>query len=152
MEGTNGTKSRNASHITISGKFCKYIDHNDITCFAGTCDIVLKKNRSKQSCRFSDFQIFSEHCPQDKKSAHCYICQFPLKSNLLRNFDTPSSEMTRLDFAVRKAYQFLKNLFSEDKIATSKHLSSLRNYYYAMRYMLRVYIYLQRKSVLIIPF
>ena len=60
--------------------------------------------------------------------------------------------MTRLDFVVRKAYQFLKNLFSEDKIATSKHLSSLGNYYYAMRYMLRVYIHLQRKSVLIIPF
>ena len=41
--------------------------------------------------------------------------------------------MTRLDFAVRKEYQFLKNLFSENEIATSKHLSHLENYYDAMR-------------------
>ena len=112
---------------------CKYFD-----------TVVKVKNYELTKKENQNFQIFSEYCPQDKKSTHSYIYEFSLKSHLLRNFDTPSREMTTLDFVVRNEYQFLKNLFSEDEIARSKHLSSLENYYDVMRYMLRMYIYLQR--------
>ena len=114
-----GQSEDELKHITIPEKFCKYINHNDKTCFADACNRVLKKEEMqgisllcmiqlwmiyRELRKYFDavvknyeltekekqnFQIFSENCPRDKKSTRCYICEFPLKSNLLRNFDTP---------------------------------------------------------------
>ena len=45
----------------------------------------------------------------------------------------------RLDFFVRKEYQFLKKLFSENEIVRSIHLHSLESYYHALIFILKLY-------------
>ena len=42
-----GQSENELKHITIPEKFCKHIDHNDITCFADACDTVLKKEEKQ---------------------------------------------------------------------------------------------------------
>ena len=64
----------------------------------------------------------------------------PLDCALLNEPDISTDKITRLDFVVRREYQFLKNIFTEDEISKSEHLKSLDSYYNTMKYILNVYI------------
>ena len=64
----------------------------------------------------------------------------PLDCALLNEPDISTAKITRLDFVVRREYQFLKNIFTEDEISKSEHLKSLDSYYNTMKYILNVYI------------
>ena len=72
-----------------------------------------------------DFHIFADFNPQNKKVSHCYFCEFPLECKVLNPPEKPTRECSRLDFVIRKEYQFVKNIFSQKQISESNHLNSL---------------------------
>ena len=59
-----------------------------------------------------DFHIFADFNPQNKKVSHCYFCEFPLECKVLNPPEKTTRECSRLDFVIRKEYQFVKNIFS----------------------------------------
>ena len=75
-----------------------------------------------------NFRSFAEFNPQDGKVSHCYFCEFPINSREINSFDTSMKSCSRLDFVIRKEYQFLKNIFDKKEIANSEHLKSLQSY------------------------
>ena len=87
------------------------------------------------------------HCnPFHKQYSHCCLCEFPLNAKQITRFDVPTRECSRLDFVIRKEYQFLKNVLSKDEIKNSSHLSSLENYYETMTYLLKAYEHFIRQA------
>lgn len=91
---------------------------------------LIRKGKMLCFCRFN---------LQDKKVSHCYLCEFPIDPRVIHRYDTPMQSCSRLDFVIRKEYQFLKNLFSENEIAQSIHLHSLESYYHALIFTLTAY-------------
>ena len=89
-----------------------------------------------------DFHIFADLNPQNKKVSHCYFCEFPLECKVLNPSDKPTRECHRLDFVIRKEYQFVKNIFSQKQISESKHLNSINSYYKALTFLLKAYEFL----------
>ena len=85
------------------------------------------------------FHLFAEFNPQDRKVSHSYFCEFPINSREINSFDTPVKSCSRLDFVIRKEYQFLKNIFNKKEIANSEHLKSLQSYYDAIVFLLKAY-------------
>ena len=45
------------------------------------------------------------------------------------NHKTPNNEMTYGDFFIRFEHKFLRNIYSYDELAQSKHMCSMENYY-----------------------
>ena len=45
------------------------------------------------------------------------------------NHKTPNNEMTYGDFFIRFEHKFLRNIYSYDELAQSKHMCSMKNYY-----------------------
>ena len=76
--------------------------------------------------------------PENDRFKKCYICEFPLETLILSKFNTSTDKMTRLNFIVRNKYQFLKTIFTEEKMANSLHLASLESYYSAMDHIFSV--------------
>ena len=73
------------------------------------------------------------HCNSfHKQYSHCYLCEFSLIAKHINRFDVPTRECSRLNFVIRKEYQFLKNFLPKDEIKNSSNLSSLENYYEVM--------------------
>ena len=85
-----------------------------------------------------NFNSFAEFNPRDRKVTHCCLCEYQIDSKICYGPDVPIVKPSCLDFLIRKEYQFLKNLFTEQKIKESPHLPSLSNYYDAMNYLLKV--------------
>ena len=93
-----------------------------------------------------DFHIFADFNPQNKKVSHCYFCEFPLEYKVLNPPDKPTRECSRLDFVIRKKYQFVKNIFSQKQISESKHLNSINSYYKALTFLLKAYEFLAMQA------
>ena len=89
-----------------------------------------------------DFHIFADFNPQNKKVSHCYFCEFHLQCKVLNPPEKPTRECSRLDFVIRKEYQFVKNSFSQKQISESKHLNSINSYYQALTFLLKAYEFL----------
>ena len=87
-----------------------------------------------------------------KKASHCYLCEFPLECKKLCNATLPTRDCTRLDFVVRKEYQFLKNTFSRDEIRKTKYLCSLQAYYNALDFLFKSYQFISRLSDYLVHF
>ena len=51
-----------------------------------------------------------------KEYSHCYLCKFPLEAKEINSPDKPTQECSRLDFPIRKEYQFLKNVMTREEI------------------------------------
>ena len=86
-----------------------------------------------------NFHSFAEFNPRDRKVTHCYLCECPIDSKICYGPDVLIAKSSRLDFLIRKEYLFLKNVFTEQEIKESTHLSSLPNYYDAMNYLIKVF-------------
>ena len=89
-----------------------------------------------------DFHIFADSNPQNKKVSHCYFCEFPLECKILNPPEKPTRECSRLDYVIRKEYQFVNNIFSQKQISESKHLNSINSYYKALTLLLKAYEFL----------
>ena len=85
-----------------------------------------------------NFNSFAEFNPRDRKVTHCCLCEYQIDSKICYGPDVPIVKPSCLDFLIRKEYQFLKNLFTEQEMKESPHLPSLSNYYDAMNYLLKV--------------
>ena len=75
--------------------------------------------------------------PENDRFKKCYIWKSPLETLILSKFNTSKDKMKRL-FIVQKKYQFLKTIFTEEKMANSLHLTSLETYYSALNYIFSV--------------
>ena len=84
-----------------------------------------------------DFHIFADFNPQNKKVSHCYFCEFPLECKVLNRPEKPTRECSRLDFVIRKEYQFVKNIFSQKNIFS---------YYKALTFRLKAYEFLAMQA------
>ena len=93
-----------------------------------------------------NFHSFAEFNPQDRKVSHCYFCEFPINSREINSFDKSMKSYSRLDFVMRKKYQFLKNIFNKKEIANSEHLKSLQSYYDALVFSSKAYQVFSRHS------
>ena len=60
--------------------------------------------------------------------------------------EKPTRECSRLDFVIRKEYQFVKNIFSQKQISESKHLNSINSYYKALTFLLTAYEFLAMQA------
>ena len=81
-----------------------------------------------------------------KEYNHCYLCEFPLEGKEMNSPDKPTHECSRLDFVIRKEYQFLKNVMTREKITSSNHLCSLEAYYEGLTFIFKAYKFLNRQA------
>ena len=58
----------------------------------------------------------------------------------------PTSECCRLDFVIRKEYQFLKNVMTREEITSSNHPCSLEAYYEALIFIFKTYKFFIRQA------
>ena len=102
-------------------------------------NVVKVANKELTLSEKENFRSFAEFNPQDGKVSHCYFCEFPINSREINSFDTSMKSCSRLDFVIRKEYQFLKNIFDKKEIANSEHLKSLQSYYDALVCLMKAY-------------
>ena len=108
--------------------------------------VVEVANKELTISEKENFRLFAEFNPQDRKVSHCYFCEFPINWREINSFDTPLKSWSRLDFVIRKEYQFLKNIFDKKEIANSEHLKSFQSYYDALVFLLKAYEIFSRHS------
>ena len=112
-------------------------------CLKYCFDTVVKTiNYQLTQKKKEDFHILSDFNPQNKKVSHCYFCEFPLQCKVLNPPEKLARECSRLDFVIRKEYQFVKNIFSQKQISESKHLNLINSYYKALTFLLKAYEFL----------
>ena len=87
-----------------------------------------------------------------KEYSHCYLCEFPLEAKEINSPDKPTHECSRLDFVIRKEYQFLKNVMTREEILSSNHLCSLEAYYKALTFIFKAYKFFSRQAEYLVPF
>ena len=156
-----GQNEEELENITIPEKFRLYINTGDLTlstlcmiemwmvhrCLKYCFDAVVKINNYQLTQEEKeDFQIFADFNPQNKKVSHCYFCKFLLKCKVLNLPEKPTRECSRLDFVIRKEYQFVKNIFFQKQISESKHLNSINSYDKALTFLSKAYEFLAMQA------
>ena len=110
-------------------------------------DTVVKMNHYQLTQEEKeDFHIFGDFNPQNKKVSHCCFCEFLLECKVLNPPEKPTRECSRLDFVIRKEYQFVKNTFSQKQICESKYLNSINSYSKALTFFLKAYEFLAMQA------
>ena len=72
-------------------------------------DTVVKINNYQLTQEENEnFHAYAEFNPKDNKVSHCYFCEFSLECKVLNSSEKPTRECSRLDFVIRKEYQFIK--------------------------------------------
>ena len=66
--------------------------------------------------------------PIDWQRDKCAICKFLLKVDPL-GYNIPNSKISYGNFFIRYEHKFLRNIYSDSKIAESPQICSLQNYY-----------------------
>ena len=116
-------------------------------CLKSYFDTVVKINNNQLTQEEKEnFYAYAEFNPKDKKVSHCYFCEFPLECKVLNLPEKPTRECSRLDFVIRKEYQFVKNIFSQREISEFKNLNSITSYYEALTFLLNVYEFLAKQA------
>ena len=80
-----------------------------------------------------------EH-PKNKETGRCCICTFPIEINPTMSYAT-KDQMSYSDFVICKEHKFLRNIFSEEELATTSVLKDLSTYHEEK--FLHISIYLQ---------
>ena len=106
-------------------------------CFRKYFDTVVKPKNAElteeEKINFHNKPICNSFLDEYRR---CYLCEFPLETKVLNSPDKPTRDCSRLDFVIRKEYQFLKNVVTEKEVASSKHLCSVESYYDALSFLL----------------
>lgn len=63
----------------------------------------------------------------DWKKDKCVIFKFPMKLEPT-NYWTTDSEMTYGDFIIRYGHKFLRNIYTEEQMVRSDHITNLQRY------------------------
>ena len=86
-------------------------------CLKDYSDTVVKvKNAELADEEKRKFHV-KAHCYSfHKQHSHYYLCEYSLNAKQINRFCVPTRECSRLDFVIRKEYQFLKNVLSKDEI------------------------------------
>ena len=82
-----------------------------------------------------------EH-PINQENERCYICTFPIEINPTMSYAT-KDQMPYSDFVICKEHKFLRNIFSEEELATTSALKDLSTYHEKFTKFLHISIYLQ---------
>ena len=115
-------------------------------CFRKYFDTVVKPNNVQLTEEEKDAYHYKADCNSFLEDYQKYcLCEFPLEAKVLNSVDKPNAPCSRLDFVIRKEYQFLKNILSREEIETSRHLNFLSVYFDAMSFLLKAYEFFYRQ-------
>ena len=92
-------------------------------CLKSYFDSVVKiENSELTDEKKSQFHAKSDCNSFLKEYSHCYLCKFSLAAKEINSLDKPTHKCSRLDFVIRKEYQFLKIVMTREEITSSNHL------------------------------
>ena len=92
-------------------------------CFCKYFDMVVKPTNAQLTEEEKDAYHYKADCNSFLEEYHkCFLSEFPLEAKVLNSVDKPNASSSRLDFVMRKEYQFLKNILSHEEIKMSRHL------------------------------
>ena len=95
-------------------------------CFHKYFDMVVIPNKVQLTEEEKDAYHYKADCTYFlEQYQKCCLCKFLLEAKVLDSVDKPNVSCLRVDFVIRKEYQFLKNILSHEEIETSRHLNSL---------------------------
>ena len=116
-------------------------------CFRKYFDTIVKPNNAQLTEKEKDAYHYKADCNSFLEECQkCCLCKFPLEAKVLNSVDKPNASCSRLDFVIRKEYQFLKNILSGEEIEMSRHLNFLSAYYDAMSFLLKAYEFFYRQA------
>ena len=99
------------------------------------CDILLQwfKYKLKSERIYLSNQVASNYRRLDpiNDETKCCICDFPLDITP-KGINFQRSEMSYLHFLIKKEYAFLRNIYDEKDLKTTKNLSNKQTYYDTM--------------------
>ena len=71
--------------------------------------------------------LFESKHKIDWKKDKCVIFKFPMKLEPT-NYLTTDSEMSYGDFIIRYGHKFLRNIYTEEQMVRSDHITNLQRY------------------------
>ena len=99
------------------------------------CDLLTKWYRYKiksNNLQVSNIlRIQYERIHPITAETKCKICNFPLDVTP-KGLECKESEMSYLDFLIRKEHAFIRNIFDKKELQKSRYLKSLEDYHKAM--------------------
>ena len=108
--------------------------------------VVKSENVGLSDEEKSQFHVKADCDSFLKEYSHCYLCKFPLEAKDINSPGTLVHEWSRLDFVIRKEYQFLKNVMTREEITSSNHLCSLEAYYEVLTFIFKAYKFFSRQA------
>ena len=80
--------------------------------------------------------------PLNKEKERCCICTFPTEINPTM-WDATKEQTSYADFIIQKEHKFLRNIFSEEEIPSTRALKDISTFYERFTKFLHISIYLQ---------
>ena len=98
--------------------------------FAG--DILLKWFNAKIKSKYIEFDPFMKlnyqrQIPIDWQEGKCVICRFPLSIEP-KGLRFQESDMSYIDFTIRKEHAFLRNIYDVEDLKKSKNIATIESY------------------------
>ena len=105
-------------------------------------DILLKGFNMKVKPKHLEFDPFvriqyQRENPIDWETTKCFICNFPLNINV-KGLGYNESDMSYIDFAIRKEHIFLRNIYEVEDLNKSKNIKNIEFYYAAFDRFLKI--------------
>ena len=116
-------------------------------CLKSYFDSVVKiENSELTDEKKSQFHAKSD-CNSFLKEYSLYdLCKFSLEAKEINSPDKPTHKCSRLDFVIRKEYQFLKIVMTREEITSSNHLYSLEDFYGVLIFIFNAYTFFCRQA------
>ena len=91
----------------------------------------------------SQFPVKADYNSLLQKYSHFQLCEFPLEAKEINSPEEPTRECSRLDFVIRKEYEFFKNVLTREEIALTGQLCSLELCYEGLTLIFKTYKFFQ---------
>ena len=105
-------------------------------------DILLKWFNTKVKSKYLEIDPFTKlnyqrENPIFRQNGKCAICRFPL-SIKVKGLEYNESDMSYLDFTIRKEHVFLRNIYDIADIQKSKNIATLESYQTAFEKYIKI--------------
>ena len=116
-------------------------------CLKSYFDSVVKiENSELTDEKKSQFHAKSDCNSFLKEYSLYYLCKFSLEAKEINSPYKPTHKCSRLDFVIRKEYQFLKIVMTREEITSSNHLYSLEDFYGVLIFIFNAYTFFCRQA------
>ena len=100
-------------------------------------------NQAKRKCEVEN--------PIDWQNGCCCLCTFPIEINPTMS-EAKENQVSYCDVVINKEHKFLRNIFSEEELSTTKALKDFSTYHKNFAKFLRVAVYLHSAINTIVDF